>query len=368
MKVVILAAAILVFGCSDSLNEPTEDVSLDQEFQTLAVLDTIGVELGDSTYMFGAIEAVTYDANGNIAVLDMVVGNLRIFSSSGEYIRTIGRRGNAPGEFQRPLGMVLLGNGLLAVMDPWAEGLTGVAPDYAQTGVLIDIHSNVHMGMCAVDSSDIVALRVLESTPDNSGIPMMIGRYSMSKDPSVIYWQEDYSITSLEDISGVMRDFSNLYWTADRNTGDVYIAPYEDNRYLVYRYSPEGVLLNTAELEVEQVLKTDQEIADETAYLRARLTALNGRDMGFDIEPYPDRRSITGLGVNGEGNLWVRRGTHDDAVLDLWTPEGELIQSYIVPGASLSWKFSFCPEGILACDGNPEYFQRVFTIENPVME
>ncbi len=264
--------------------------------------------------------------------------------------------------------MVLLGNDLLAVMDPWAEGLTGITPEYDQIGVLIDIHSNVHMGMCAVDLSDIVALRVLESTSDDPGIPMMIGRYSMSKDPSVIYWQEDYSITSLEDISGVMRDFSNLYWTADRNTGNVYIAPYEDNRYLVYRYSPEGVLLNTIELEVEQVLKTDQEIADETIYLRARLTALNGRDMGFDIEPYLERRSIIGLGISKDGNLWVRRGTHDDAVLDLWTPEGELIQSYTVPGTSLSWKFSFCSEGILAYDENPEYFQRVFTIETPAME
>ena len=363
MKSLTLLVLIALFaGCTDSESVSGSEIIPGEELLTLTVSDTIGVELGDSIYMFGAIEALMYDANGNIAVLDMGVGNLRIFSPGGEHIRTIGRRGNAPGEFQRPLGMVLLGNGLLAVMDPWAEGLTGITPEYTQTGVLIDIHSNVHMGMCAVDSSDFVALRVLDSNADDPGIPMIIGRYSMSKDPSVIYWQEDYSIASLDDISGVMRDFSNLYWTADRNIGDVYIAPYEDNRYLVYRYSPEGVLLNTIELEMEQVLKTDHEIADEAAYLRARLTALNGRDMGIEIEPYVHRRSITGLGISGEGNLWVRRGTHDDALLDLWTPEGELLQSYTVPGASLSWKFSFCPQGILAYDENPEFFQRLFII------
>lgn len=363
MKSLLLFVLIaLLTGCSDSENVSDSDIIPGEELLTLSVSDTIGVELGDSIYMFGAIEALMYDANGNIAVLDMGVGNLRIYSPDGEYIRTIGRRGNAPGEFQRPLGMVLLGNGLLAVMDPWAEGLTGITPEYTQTGVLIDIHSNVHMGMCAVDSSDFVALRVLESNADNPGIPMMIGRYSMSKDPSVIYWQEDYSIASLEDISGVMRDFSNLYWTADRNTGDVYIAPYEDNRYLVYRYSSEGVLLNTIELEVEQILKTEQELADEAAYLRARLTSLNGRDMGIDIEPYANRRSITGLGVSGEGNLWVRRGTHDNALLDLWSPDSELLRSYTVPGAGLSWKFSFSSQGILAYDENPEFFQRIFII------
>ncbi|MCK5133166.1 MAG: hypothetical protein KAR40_13575 [Candidatus Sabulitectum sp.] len=360
-----LAAFILIAflaGCSDSADVPDSDIAPREEYLTLTVSDTIGVELGDSVYMFGAIETLIYDANGNIAVLDMVASNLRIFSPAGEHIRTIGRRGNAPGEFQRPMGMVLLGNDLLAVMDPAGEGLTGIDPDYSQTGVLLDIHSNVHLGMCAVDSSDMVALRIVESSPDNPGFPIMVGRYSMSKDPSVIYWQQQYSLASMEDLAVAVRDFFNLYWTADRNTGDVYIAPYENNRYLVYRYSPEGVLLNTIELDIEQIPLTEREIEDEAVYLRARLTALNGRDMGIDIEPYADRRSITGLGVSEDGNLWVRRGTHNDAVLDLWTAEGELIQSYIVPGASLSWEFSFCPEGILAYDDNPDYFQRIFII------
>ncbi|MCK5842940.1 MAG: hypothetical protein KAH31_12265 [Candidatus Sabulitectum sp.] len=41
---------------------------------TLTVSDTIGVEPGDSICMFGAIEAVIYDANGNITVMNMGVG------------------------------------------------------------------------------------------------------------------------------------------------------------------------------------------------------------------------------------------------------------------------------------------------------
>ncbi len=366
MRTIFCIAAILLAGCSDTSNERLEEASSsEQEFQTLAVLDTIGVELGDSAYMFGAIEAVTFDTNGNIAVLDMGIGNVRIFSSDGEHIRTIGRRGNAPGEFQRPLGMVLLGNGSLAVMDPWIGGLTEISPDYTQTGFLLEIQNNVHIGMCAVDSTDFIALRVLESNSDNGVIPMMVGRFSMSKDASVVYWQEEYSLASLEDISSAMRDFSNLCWTADRNTGDVYIAPYEENRYLVYRYSPDGSLLNTIELEVEQVPRTEDEIINEAAYLRARLTALNGHDMGVNIEPFPNRRSITGLGISGDGNLWVRRGTRDDAVLDLWSPEGELLQSFIVPGASLSWKFSFGPGWILAYDENPDDYSMLFIIEAP---
>ena len=366
MRTLILLSAFAVFlACSDQAVPTEQTTGESNEVKILQVSDTIGVELGDSSYMFGAIETVTYDANGNIAVLDMVNSNLRIFSPGGEHLRTIGRRGNAPGEFQRPMGMVLLGNNLLAVMDPRGEGLTGIDSTYTQIGVLLDIHSNVHLGMCASGLSDIVALRVVESSSDDSGFPIVIGRYSMSADPDVVYWQKSYPMASLEDLEAAMQDFFNLSWTADRNSGEVYVAPYENNRYLVYHYSMEGDLLNTIELDIPQVSRTEEEIADEAAYLRARLTALNGRDMGIDLEPYPSRRSITGLGVASSGNLWVRRGTEEEALLDLWTPEGEFIESFTVPGSSLSWNFTFCRDGMLAFDENPEDFQRVFLIESP---
>ncbi len=366
MKTLILLSSFVVLsGCSDQAEPPGQISSESTELEVLVVSDTIGVELGDSLYMFGAIETITYDANGNIAVLDMVNSNLRIFSPDGEHLRTIGRRGNAPGEFQRPMGMVLLGNNILAVMDPRGEGLTGIDSTYTQIGVLLDIHSNVHLGMSASGLSDIVALRVVESSPDDPGFPIVIGRYSMSADPDVVYWVKNYPMASVEDLKVAMQDFFNLSWTADRNSGEVYIAPYENNRYLVYHFSVEGDLLNTIELDIQQVPRTEEEIADEAAYLRARLTALNGRDMGIDLEPYPTRRSITGLGVASDGNLWVRRGTEDEALLDLWTPEGELVKSYTLPGSSLSWNFTFCSEGILAFDENPKDFQRVFLVESP---
>ncbi len=58
MKVFIFVIVVFIAGCSDSPDEPVEESSIDQEFRTLAVLDTIGIELGDSTYMFGAIEGL----------------------------------------------------------------------------------------------------------------------------------------------------------------------------------------------------------------------------------------------------------------------------------------------------------------------
>ena len=357
----LLIMAALIFGCS----APDPAVSENDGSNTLEPEFSFGVELGDSTLMFGALETVLYDSNGNIAVLDMAAANIRIFSPEGDYLRTIGRRGNGPGEFQRPLGMVLLGNGSLAVIDPWGEGFTEINSSYVQTGVLLDIHSNVHLGMCAVDSSDIVALRVSESTSEEPAFPITIGRYGMSTEPSVVYWQKEYSVVTPQDISLAMRDFSNVYWTADRETQEVYVAPYEDNAYIVYRYAPDGELIGTIEMDIEQVPTTEEEKGEAAAYLRARLATLNGRDMGIEIEPYPNRRTIEGLGFDGQGYLWVRRGTELPVRLDRWTPSGEFAGSYTVPDSDPYWRFSFCNDGILAYNENPDDYQRIFVMEYP---
>ena len=350
-----------------------EDVETAAEAPAEAAIDvieprlSIGVELGDSAYMFSSIETAIYDANGNIAVLDMGTANVRIYSPQGQFLRSIGRRGNGPGEFQRPLGMVLLGSGSLAVMDPWGEGFTEIGPDYEQKGVLLDIHSNVHIGMCSADSTDIVALRVSPAEGAGEPMPMTVGLYQLSTEPVVEYWRRDYTVNSPEDVAGAMRDFVNISWTADPASGEVYIAPYEENAYLIRRYSPRGDLLGSVEMELESVPRSVAEMEEQAAYIRARLTALNGRDMGIDIEPYTDRRSVASLGVDGEGCLWVRRGTEDEAVLDRWTPGGELLGSYLVPGSDLFWEFSFCPRGILAYNANPDEHQRLFVMDYPAM-
>ncbi|MFO7981414.1 MAG: 6-bladed beta-propeller [Candidatus Aminicenantes bacterium] len=61
---------------------------------------SIGNE-GDNNYLFYRPYGLSLDSQGNIYVMD--TGNYRIqkFSSSGEYLQTIGKKGQGPGEFDR---------------------------------------------------------------------------------------------------------------------------------------------------------------------------------------------------------------------------------------------------------------------------
>ncbi len=65
---------------------------------TLTVVDSIGVELGDSNYVFGAVREVEIGPDGDIYVVDWIECTIYRYSSNGEFIQRIGRRGNGPGE------------------------------------------------------------------------------------------------------------------------------------------------------------------------------------------------------------------------------------------------------------------------------
>jgi hypothetical protein len=61
---------------------------------------SIGVREGDEKYMFGANVAFNTDHQGNFYVTDWDKNAIHKYDLSGTYVRTIGRKGQGPGEFQ----------------------------------------------------------------------------------------------------------------------------------------------------------------------------------------------------------------------------------------------------------------------------
>lgn len=63
---------------------------------------SIGEAQGTEEYVFSQIIDIEVDEEENIYVLDFKEANIKVFDKSGEYVRTIGKRGQGPGEIQRP--------------------------------------------------------------------------------------------------------------------------------------------------------------------------------------------------------------------------------------------------------------------------
>jgi hypothetical protein len=76
----------------------------------------LGGETDDEDEIFGIITRILTDKDGNVYLLDTQLSEIKVFSPDGEFIRTIGRKGEGPGEFQTPVGMFFTPGGDIAVM------------------------------------------------------------------------------------------------------------------------------------------------------------------------------------------------------------------------------------------------------------
>ncbi|NQT80049.1 MAG: 6-bladed beta-propeller [Candidatus Aminicenantes bacterium] len=75
----------------------------------------IGGEDVNENYMFRRVSDIEIDEEGNIYVLDSRECRIQIYDKDGKYLKTIGRKGEGPGEFQRAGRMTLSAKGKLYV-------------------------------------------------------------------------------------------------------------------------------------------------------------------------------------------------------------------------------------------------------------
>jgi hypothetical protein len=79
---------------------------------------SIGVEDGDENYILNRPHEIEVAANGSIFILDWGDINIKLYNKNGKFIRTIGRKGMGPGEFnQPPLHFDLSNNGEIYLTD-----------------------------------------------------------------------------------------------------------------------------------------------------------------------------------------------------------------------------------------------------------
>ena len=76
----------------------------------------IGGDTEAEEEFFGVIAQIAMGPEGDIYLLDQQLTEVKVFSRDGEYLRTLGREGEGPGEFRRPEDMFLLPDGNVGVL------------------------------------------------------------------------------------------------------------------------------------------------------------------------------------------------------------------------------------------------------------
>ncbi len=113
--------AVACQGSSGDGSAPTEGSALDgpDVMVTAATEDiyTVGSYVGDEWETFGTVAAVAFDGEGNLYILDQGAHQVVVVGADGGFIRTVGKGGGGPGEFQRASRLAVLPDRRLAVFD-----------------------------------------------------------------------------------------------------------------------------------------------------------------------------------------------------------------------------------------------------------
>lgn len=95
---------------------------------------TVGDVSGDDRYELYNVRGVARLSDGSVAVADEMTSGVRIFSAAGEYVRSVGRQGDGPGEFRRPYLMWALPGDTLWVgnLRPWHFNVFTAAGEFVR--------------------------------------------------------------------------------------------------------------------------------------------------------------------------------------------------------------------------------------------
>ena len=95
---------------------------------TLVPEVSIGELDGPGEYLLGWVFSIAVDDDRNVYVFDGQAQEVRVFDSAGVYVKTLGRRGEGPREFNRAEAIALLPDGRLVVRDPGNQRLEVFVP------------------------------------------------------------------------------------------------------------------------------------------------------------------------------------------------------------------------------------------------
>ncbi len=355
--IALLALACGPPGATDRNSEPTitrnaegveivEYTELSQEpTWTLGAqpLLSIGVDAGEQAYMFTDIGDVSLLADGSIVVAARATAEIRVFDDRGALVRSIGRRGQGPGEFQYLATTAVIGDRILT----WdvAQRLSTFAMD----GELIDTtptnnlagNPNVVVWGFFGDGSALASLSRLTfpSGPNLLVVNETFVRWSPGDAPDDVV-----TFTSADTSRNWVDAALNSSWlvpfagTAGRTVGRdaLYFAPPGSFEYR--RFSLDGSLERivrvnepTTPITSEIIARHIQEQVD-----RADESQRDALRASYGAMPFPEQFPLVDeLHADTEDRVWVRRyrvpAAETTQVLHIFGPDGLLAGTIHLP-------------------------------------
>jgi len=306
--------------------------------QTLQLAEQwrIGGESDD--VFFGVISRVLADQEGNIYLLDSQLSEVQVFSPTGEYLKTLSREGDGPGEVRNPNDLIFMPDGTL-----------GLVQQFPGKIIKVDLEGNPAGEFSPGGGDPTAGGFVALADAKSGGGNLVLGGVNITVDTAAGAQDRNCYVASFaEDGSEKVRyqeltyrwEFPNVTlaewemlfiwrrWVVDHQ-GRVLIPPVRD-AYTINVYNPDGSLNRVIEREFTSFKRS----ADEPSVTQTIMEAIQRQVQRQGISQAKAQieeteADIASIHVATDGSIWVlnSRGSRDQpagimVTYDVFDPEG----------------------------------------------
>ncbi len=299
----------------------------------------IGGESDDEAEFFGLVKDMAVDHAGNVYVLDYQLSQLKVYSPDGEFLRTIGREGDGPGEFRRSVAVCVSPTGLVGVVTPFPSRIVQFTPlgEPAATIAIPPDADGIPPGIMGVllacDHLVVHAVNQFMTETKEEQL-MYLCAIDAKGHETARYYEEGHVNDFAKPVVDERGPALAVRWSVDDN-GRVFAASsFSDYQITVWR--PDGQIDRVIEKEYEHRKRS----ADEKKFVRDWMDsekAVSWPGSKTKIEDYD--KDIMSLWVRGDGRCWVltSRGFYDRpegslGVFDVFDKEGHHIKEMTLMG------------------------------------
>ncbi len=299
----------------------------------------LGGDTDDEDEFFGVIGAIMADDEVNIYLLYSQLAEIKIYTADGEFLRSIGREGEGPGEFKLPTAMFFTPDGNIAVVQVQPGKIVLLTPDgepagehplpEQEAGGFVSLVGGQARGKNVVLAAAVSAFsegkfeqtRYLASV-DSDGNEL--ARYC--SDVRTI----DFANALMEEVAW---DTFDRRWMVD-DQGRVYAAT-SFSDYRIHVWNPDGKVAYVVEREYTHRKRTAKE--------REQIEALYGvfakRIPNSTVRVNDFHKDIESFYVRDDGSIWVlpSDGSYDlpdgtVGTFDVYDHEGRLVRQVTLKG------------------------------------
>jgi hypothetical protein len=291
--------------------------------------------------LFGVISDIDIDAAGDVYLLDSQLSEVKVYSRTGEFVRSIGREGEAPGEFRRPVSMFFTDDGNVAVIQMMPGKIVKLSKD------------GKPMGDIPLPQAPDGGLQIVQGGDARGGnIVLFMGRQKF--DQTAKRWSRESFLASVTPQGKQVAEYckkenvidmaapvlDDAQWdTFERRwevgpDGKVYAANSYDN-YAITVYDKTGKVEKVITRESKHLPRTPR----EKDVMTKAMSFYSKMIPNCKVNIYDTAKDIDSFYLRDDGSIWVMSaaGSHNATrgtlgTFDVFNPEGQFVKSVTLQG------------------------------------